>query len=296
MNKMAYFLLLYILTCIMVPAAIANTIAVNADIPNYLLPVRMDKRSYGFYDPHIEYKGSAINYYINHSDNLKINFHGNLFTFHLSELIKEATNAWQNSSMVGGKPLLFFNQVQSLRNANMQFNVMNTVTNGLDSEITATTVQPNHEAAYGASVLGITPYARVYLFTDNLSYSDDFSYNTLHNLIFQPEVKDYDIIKFLLLWTLEHSIGHVLGFKHAPPNEIDSTSDTKYIMITGNTVSDPSIPVMINATPDLAAAVVYMTRLSAHLGRRLTLDDLKISPQEAVALRLAITQEYARVE
>lgn len=290
MNKLAP-LLLFLSACVTLPNAIANTVPVKANVPDYLLPVRMDKRPYGFYDSHIEYKGSVINYYIDHSDNIQISFHGKLFTFQLSDLIKEATKEWQNASRIEGKPSLTFHQVKSLKEANLQFNIMNTVLNGLDSEITATTVQPNHEALYGASVLGITPYARIYLFTDNLNYSDDFSYNTLRNLIFQPEVKDDDIIKFLLLWTLKHSIGHILGFKHAPPNEIQSVSDTKYIITLGNTVNNPSVPVMVNATSDLAAAVIYMMRLSAHLGRRLTLDDLQISPQEALALRLAINKQ-----
>jgi len=175
MNKIAKILFFPILVCTILPNAIANTVAVNADVPDYLLPVRMDKRPYGFYNSRIEYQGGMINYYVNHDDNLTINFHGRLFTFKLSDLIKEATQEWGNASRVGGKPLLTFNQVKSLKEANMEFNVMHSVINGLNSEITA--------------------------------------------------------------------------------------------------------------------AVTYMMRLSAHFGRRLTLDDLHISPQEAEALKLAITKQ-----
>ena len=280
--------LLLILNIFIICNAYADSLPVNPAVPDYLLPVRMDKEFYGFYNSKIEFKGNIIQYNISSNDTININFHSKQYTFQISKLIAKATNAWQIASLsLGNKPLLKFEPAKSTNNVNMQFIVMNKVIDGLSPEITAINVQPNHKAKYGASVLGITPYARVYLFTDNLKYTDDFSYNYLHNLIFQSQVSDKEIVEFLILWTLEHTIGHTLGLQHAPYNIMDSVNDTKNIIYMGD-ISNPSIPIMINNAPNMAAAVVYMSNLASHLGRKLTLSDLEISSQEVDALRHSI--------
>jgi hypothetical protein len=289
MNKFLQLLLL--LTIMNIYNAYADTAAINPVMPDYLLPVRMDRMSYGFYNPLIEYKGNIIRYNIIGNDAIKISFHGKQYTFQISKLIEKATNAWQNASILSGSSLLKFAPAKSSHDVNMQFIVMNKVIDGLNPEITAINVQPNHPAKYGASVLGVTPYARIYLFTDNLKYADDFSYHYLHDLVFQSQVSDQEIVEFLLLFTLEHTIGHTLGLQHAPYDVIESVQNTKNIMFTGNNIDRPSIPIMINNDPNIAAAVVYMTKLAAHLGRKLVLDDLQIAPQEAVALRCSIANK-----
>ncbi|MCC2624133.1 MAG: hypothetical protein K0R14_6 [Burkholderiales bacterium] len=269
-------------------SAYADTLPVSPTVPNYLLQVRMDRKPYGFYNPNVEFKGNVIRYGISSdNDTVKINFHSKQYTFQMSKLIAKATNAWQTASLSSGKPLLNFEPANSSNNVNLKFIVMNKVIDGLRPEITATNVQPNQKLKYKSLILDATPYARVYLFTDNLKYTDDFSYNYLHNLIFQSQVSDNEILEFLLLWTLEHTIGHILGLRHAPYDAIASAKDTKHIMHIEN-ISNPSIPIMINNAPNMAAAIVYMTKLSAHLGRRLVLSDLEISPQEAAALKTSI--------
>jgi len=222
------------------------------------------------YNPAEMYQGGIIRYYVTPSlRDVPVDLYGTTHHVNLEQMTRDAMQAWHERA-----PRLTFQQVHTLEEANYL------VMPGTDNE--AGSAEGYTLTTIAGAIALVPPYnqrAQLIYYLGNIAGAVILLRQQTMPAADYPDIQE--VLEVALRATVEHEIGHTLGFYHPEPGTQNAHNATIFIF------NPPSnrVHLMTGNLDEL------LTGLRADLGRAPRLADIGPTPEEIAALNIVIDNQ-----